>query len=189
MAWPPEIRVLSTPGSASTRTAPLVRAAAALTCSSLAPVTVLSTETTTWLVAGSVHQAVPGILADRSSSAVAGLSSAAPRVTSFGVAPAARTWRAAAASVTVTTIVPLASAYVPAERSPSRAARVAAASGEAGDAGAAWAGAPSSEPATRVPATATVAARRSEDLVGRMNNLPDGGGGPSSWRGPWTNPA
>ena len=81
MAWPPEIRVLSTPASASTRTAPLVRAAAALTRSSLAPVTVLSTETTTWLVTGSVHQAVPGILAERSSSAVARLSSAAPRVT------------------------------------------------------------------------------------------------------------
>ena len=74
-----------------------MRAAAALTRSSLAPVTVLSTETTTWLVTGSVHQAVPGIAAERSSSAVARLSSAAPRVTIFGVAPAARTWRAAAA--------------------------------------------------------------------------------------------
>ena len=63
--------MLSTPASASTRTAPPVRAAAALTCASLAPVTVLSTETTTWLVTASVHQAVPGIFAERSSSAVA----------------------------------------------------------------------------------------------------------------------
>ncbi len=81
--------MLSGAAPASMRTAPLVRAAAALTCSSLAPVTVVSTEMTTWLVTGSVHQAVPGILAERSSTAVARFSSAAPRLTTLTLAPAA----------------------------------------------------------------------------------------------------
>jgi hypothetical protein len=73
----------------------------------LAPVTVLSADTTTWLLTGSVAQAVPGIRAERSSVAVARNSRAPLCRTSRAAPPAARTRPAAARSVTVTIIVPV----------------------------------------------------------------------------------
>jgi hypothetical protein len=93
---------------------------------SLAPVTVVSYDTTTWLVIGSVAQAVPGMDAARSSSAVAAASCAPERVTIRGIAPAALTDSAAAWSVTVTTIRPPASRYEPADWAPSLATSVSA---------------------------------------------------------------
>ena len=70
MAWPPEIARLSVPGIDSMRTAAPCRFATASTAASFAPVTVLSTSTTTWLVIGSTDHAVPVIRADASRSAV-----------------------------------------------------------------------------------------------------------------------
>ena len=168
MASPPAVRVPSVPASRSIRIVPSSCFATALTRSSFAPVTVLSTETTTWLVAGSVHQAVPGMRADLSSAEVARARSSAPRVTSLGVAPAARTFWAAASSVTVTTMAPAASAYVPAERSPSAAASAVAFSGVADVSGAACAGAPASEPTISAPATVRAVAVRRDDPESRI---------------------
>jgi len=64
----------------------------------LAPVTVVSADTRTWLEIGSTDHAVPVILAERCSSAVAALSWVALRVTNRGTAPVARTDSAVAAS-------------------------------------------------------------------------------------------
>src|SRR6266545_407872 len=136
--------MLKLPATCSTRAASPNRFATAVTWASLAPVTVSSTDTTTWSVLGSTAQAVPTTRADLSSVAVTAASRAAPYLTSSGVAPAARTWAAAALSVTVTTTVPDASRYEPAVRAPS------------------WL---TSAPATRPAAARVIAARRTQVRV------------------------
>jgi hypothetical protein len=95
---------LSLPASFSIRAPPLLAATALRSAASLAPVTVLSTSTTTWLVTGSTDQAVPTTPLSRL--AVRSASSAALRSTTRAFPPAAWTALAAAASVTVTTIAP-----------------------------------------------------------------------------------
>jgi hypothetical protein len=75
---------------------------------SLAALTVLSTETSTWLVTGSTAHAVPAMRAELLNAPVAWLSWAAVCLTTRGTAPAARTCAAADGSVIVTTIWPLA---------------------------------------------------------------------------------
>src|SRR5262249_60609405 len=139
------------------------RLVTALTAASFRPVTVWSTDTTTWSVVGSTAQAVPGILVDSASAAVTVASCAAPYRTSRGVAPATRTCSAAALSVTVTTGAPVRSRYDPADRPPSWLANALAAAGVAVcAAGVACAGgATSSGPATRPAAAALAAAGRS----------------------------
>src|SRR5262249_57537397 len=112
------------------------RLVTALTAASFRPVTVWSTDTTTWSVVGSTAQAVPGILVDSASAAVTVASCVAPYRTSRGVAPAARTCAAAALSVTVTTAAPVRSRYDPADRPPSWLANALAAAGVAGAGGA-----------------------------------------------------
>src|SRR5918999_5566418 len=127
MGSPPVMRWRNVPATRSTRAAPPSLAAAAWTLASFAPVTVSSTETSTWVDTGSTAHAVPGTRAVRYSVSVACRMSAPLRDTVFGTPPAARTVFASAALVTVTTRVPLArSKYEPALREPSRSDIVAA---------------------------------------------------------------
>src|SRR6266542_604311 len=106
---------------------------------------------------------------NRFATAVTWASRAAPYLTSSGVAPAARTWAAAALSVTVTTTVPDASRYEPAVRAPSWLTSALAVAGPAAGAAvgaAAWAGCvASSAPATRPAAARVIAARRTQVRV------------------------
>src|SRR4051794_9572559 len=71
MASPPEMSGDSVPAIPSMRTALPFFFATAMTCCSLAPVTVSSTETTTVLLAESTDHAVPAMRAEFSRSAVA----------------------------------------------------------------------------------------------------------------------
>ncbi len=98
----------NTPGVRSIRTADPNRWTAERIWASSAVLTVSSTSTTTWLVTGSIDQAVPVMVGARSSAAVTSSRSAVLRATSLGTAPDARTATMAAASVTLTTIRPVA---------------------------------------------------------------------------------
>src|SRR5439155_12573906 len=89
MGSPPVMVVLNAPGTDCIRAAPPSVFTAAWTWANPAPVTVLSTETTTWLDAGSTAHDVPDTVIERSMLALAALSWAALRVTSFGTAPPA----------------------------------------------------------------------------------------------------
>src|SRR5437588_8636463 len=175
MASPPEIRVESLPSTCLTRAAAPRAFTALFSLASFAPVTVLSAETTTWFVFGSTAQAVPGILAVRSSVVVAAASWAPERATRLATAPAAVTVLAAASSVTVTTSLPSAPTYEPAVREPSLPVSVVASAAESGAAAStcarsasfadATAGTTSAAPAARPATPAISTARRGRDVV------------------------
>jgi hypothetical protein len=152
--------VWKAPATRSTRTASPRLAATALSCASRAALTVLSTDTTTWLLTVSAAQAVPGMSVALSSREVAAASSAVLCLTRRGVAPAARTELASAPSVIVTTIRPVFwSRYVPPDRAPNPSARVLARSALA--VVAAWAVPVTSRAPTSTPAApAAIAAWR-----------------------------
>src|SRR3954452_16637600 len=118
MASPPEILTLRLPGIDSRRALSPSLATVALTAASRAPVTVLSTLTTIWLAAGSTANAVPGVFRPAVRLSFAAAISVPVWATKRGVAPAAVTARAVAASVTLTTTLPAASMYEPAVRLP-----------------------------------------------------------------------
>src|SRR3954471_110786 len=114
MASPPEISTFRLPGIDSRRALSPSLATVARTAASRMPVTVLSTLTTIWLVAGSTANAVPGVLRLAVRLPCAAAISVPVWATKRGVAPAAVTARAVAASVTLITTLPVASRYEPA---------------------------------------------------------------------------
>ncbi len=96
MAWPPAIFLVKVPETCSSVAFEPRSATAAFTLASFAPVTVLSTVTSTLFVAGSMPYDVPGSLTDSSSVATAEVSCAVEFFTTVAVAPAASAFFSAA---------------------------------------------------------------------------------------------
>src|SRR3954453_15980853 len=109
MASPPEMNGENVPATVSNRAALPSDATVDMMAASLAPVTVLSALTTTWLLTGSTAYAVPAVLSFADSVSVVGARGAPRRATRRAVAPEAVTDLAVAGSVTSTTILPAAS--------------------------------------------------------------------------------
>jgi hypothetical protein len=106
IASPPLIRCVTGVLSVSTRAAEPARAAAALSAVTAAPLAPAGSESTTWLLTGSMPHADPTTAGAFRNDACTPASCAALCATSFGVAPDARTAAAEAWSVTLTTSLP-----------------------------------------------------------------------------------